>query len=394
MNQQQKLADPRKANDSAATPKTTESNRAEAKRSGVSSNGDTPPEVRRPRDISWESLTQASIILTGFVVAIVALSLGRSVIMPVLAATIMGITMRPVQTFAEGYKIPPAVTAFVLVAVLFAALYAAITMVAGPIAEWIPKAPELGGSLKEKFRWLDRPMAVWREIKTAMGDTSGGGQTIALESVLPALAQGTVQIVTPAVSEFLVFFGTLLFFLVGNNTLRRQLITAFSGRRARLRVVRIWNDIEHDLVTYVGTVSIINIGVGIVTTLMLYALGFPNPIMFGVLAFALNFIPYIGPAIIVLILFTVGLINMPSIGSAAIAPLLFVVMTTVEGHVITPSVIGRRLTLSPFLVFLALAFWTWLWGPLGAFLATPLLIVSLVVIGHLFPREDEVELPK
>jgi predicted PurR-regulated permease PerM len=185
-----------------------------------------------------------------------------------------------------------------------------------------------------------------------------------------------------------------LFFLIGSQKLRRQLITYFGTREARLRAVRIWNDIEHNLITYVGTVSVINIGVGAMTAAMLYVLGFPSPLAFGILAFALNYIPYIGPAIIVATLFGVGLVTTPSLGAAILPPLLFVGMTTIEGHFLTPSVIGRRLTLSPFLVFLALAFWTWLWGPFGAFMATPLLIVGLVVLGHLFPRDEDPALPQ
>jgi len=136
----------------------------------------------------------------------------------------------------------------------------------------------------------------------------------------------------------------------------------------------------------------INVALGATTTLMLYLVGFPNPVTFGLLTALLNYVPYIGPAIVAIMLFCVGLVAMPSLGHAALAPALFVAITTVEGHFITPSLVGRRLTLSPFLVFLALAFWTWLWGPIGAFLAVPLVIVSFVVLGHLLPR-DETTLP-
>jgi predicted PurR-regulated permease PerM len=103
-------------------------------------------------------------------------------------------------------------------------------------------------------------------------------------------------------------------------------------------------------------------------------------------------VPYVGPAAMVVVLFSVGLVTFPSLGHALIAPLGLIAVTTTEGHFITPTVIGRRLTLNPLLVFLALAFWTWMWGPIGAFLAAPLSIVGLVVFNHLFPT-DEVRLP-
>jgi len=157
-------------------------------------------------------------------------------------------------------------------------------------------------------------------------------------------------------------------------------------------MLRIWNDIEENLIGYVGVVTLINIGLGTVTAAMLYLIGFPNPLTFGLLTAVLNYIPYLGPAIVAAVLFGVGVVAMPSLPQAALAPALFVAIATAEGHFITPSIVGRRLTLSPFLVFLALAFWTWLWGPVGAFLAVPLVIVCYVVFGHLWP-EDESSLP-
>ena len=143
-----------------------------------------------------------------------------------------------------------------------------------------------------------------------------------------------------------------------------------------------------NLVGYVGLVTMINLALGAVTTVMLYLIGFPNPITFGLLTTGLNYVPYIGPGIVATVLFAVGLVAMPSLAQAALAPALFVAIATLEGHFITPSIVGRRLTLSPFLVFLALVFWTWLWGPIGAFLAVPLLIVSIVILGHLWPQEE------
>jgi predicted PurR-regulated permease PerM len=115
-------------------------------------------------------------------------------------------------------------------------------------------------------------------------------------------------------------------------------------------------------------------------------------VLFGALAFVCNYIPYIGPAIVTVALFAVGLISFPSLAYAAIAPCLFVALTTFEGHIVTPNIVGRRLTLNPLGVFLSLAFWTWLWGPIGAFLSVPFLIFGLVIARHLLVADD-VELP-
>jgi len=102
----------------------------------------------------------------------------------------------------------------------------------------------------------------------------------------------------------------------------------------------------------------------------------------------LNYVPYVGPAAMVIALFGVGLITFSSLGHALIAPLGLIAVTTAEGHFVTPTIVGRRLKLNPLLVFLALAFWTWMWGPIGAWLAVPLSIVGLVIVNHLFPADD------
>ena len=152
------------------------------------------------------------------------------------------------------------------------------------------------------------------------------------------------------------------------------------------------NDIEHNLTGYLSVVTVINAAVGVCAGAAAWMAGLPDPVAWAVLAFILNFIPYIGALIVEVSMFMVGVVTFPTLTQALLAPLIFLGLATLEGHFITPSIMGHRLTLNPLTVFLALVFWTWLWGPVGAFLAVPLLIVAIVVIDHLFP-EDEPELP-
>jgi predicted PurR-regulated permease PerM len=111
----------------------------------------------------------------------------------------------------------------------------------------------------------------------------------------------------------------------------------------------------------------------------------PNPAALGALAATLNYIPIIGPVAMFVVLVVVGLVAFPTISAGLLAPLLFAAMTFLEGHFLTPTIVGRRLELNALAVFIALAFWTWLWGPMGAFLASPILIVALILKEHLMP---------
>ena len=166
---------------------------------------------------------------------------------------------------------------------------------------------------------------------------------------------------------------------------RRYITSFFPSREAKLRFLRIANDVEQNLATYLATVTVINFGLGVAVAIGAAMFGLPNPFIFGALAMLLNYVPYIGAACMAVILLGVGLVSFPSLGYALLPAVAFVALATLEGQFITPTVLGRRLTLDPFAIFLALAFWAWLWGPLGAFLAVPLSIVGLVTINHLSP---------
>src|SRR5258708_4967646 len=166
-----------------------------------------------------------------------------------------------------------------------------------------------------------------------------------------------------------------------------------ADREPRLRTLRILNEIEGSLGGYLLMVTAINVGVGIATGIICAATGMPNPAGLGALAAALNFIPIIGPVAMFVVLILVGLVAFPTIRAGLMAPLAFAALTFLEGHFITPTIVGRRLALNALAVFMALAFWTWLWGPMGAFLSSPLLIVALILKEHLMPV-DSPQLPE
>ncbi len=313
---------------------------------------------------------------------------GRAILLPVVAACIIALTLGPVVKAAARRGISPWITALLIVLLCVGALSLAATAMAGPISAWIGRAPEIGAMIGRKLSVLEQPLAALRQLEEALFGTTAAPAPSAPSVVLPVVA-----FATPAAGELLLFFGTLMFFLVGQLELRAQLVSFFATREAKLRFLKIVADIEKNLATYLAIVTVINAALGAIVALGAWALGFPNPAIFGVLAALLNYVPYVGPAVMVLILFGVGLVSFPSLGQACIAPIGFVALTTVEGHFITPTIVGRRVTLNPLLIFLALAFWTWMWGPIGAFLAAPLSIIGLVVVQHLFPSDD-VKLPE
>jgi len=333
----------------------------------------------------WGSSAQMATVGIFLLLVVSCFYFGRPILLPVLAAVLIGTTFSPILKFASRHGVSPWATAIFIVVLIITAAALAVTMLAAPITEWMGRAPEIGAAIQQRLYVLDRPLAALHELESAYKPAA---PSVAVESSNISLVTPVAAAVTPAVAEIVLFFATLIFFMAGQLKFRRYLATFFESRDGKLRFIRITNDIEHNLASYVAIVTVINAALGTIVAAGAWVLGLPSPLILGVLALVLNYIPYLGPACMAVVLLAVGFVTFPSVGQALIAPASLIVLTTLEGHLITPTVIGRRLTLDPLAVFLAIAFWSWLWGPMGAFLAVPLLIVALVVIGHIFPSNE------
>jgi predicted PurR-regulated permease PerM len=356
--------------------------------------GDAPPtkdaEPAESVEDVWAPAAQMATVGIFVLLLGICLYFCRPFLLPVAAALVIGTTLAPIVKGAARHRISPWASAVVLGAVLHAAAGTAVTLLAQPVSEWIAKAPEIGATIKQKLYVLDRPLAALRELQEVL--LPSAGNAVAVEPSQLGVVTPVVAFVTPAVVQITLFFVTLIFFLATQMDFRRYMVSFFTTRDAKLRILRITNDIEDHLASYVATVTIINFGLGVVVAIGAWLFGLPSPVILGLVAMVLNYIPYIGAACTTVILLGVGLVTFSSLGYALVPPAAFVALATIEGQFITPTVLGRRLTLNPLAVLLAIAFWAWLWGPMGAFLAVPLTVVFLVTMTHLFPP-DESKLP-
>ena len=351
-------------------------------------------EKARPAVREFWRGTQPVILAGIFLLLLIAfLYLARSLIAPIVAAIIVSIMFGPLAVQASRVRIPSSVFAVVVVGLVLVAINVGLVMLGGVVSGWATRAPEIAAALKEKAQFFEQPIAAWRELQISLATIFGtAADTPKLELSAGTILAQVLEWLTPAVGQLVLFFGTLFFLLLSRNRQRQFLVLKFEGQDNRLRALRILNEIEDSLTRYVMVVSVVNIGVGVAAAAIAFVVGLPNPLLWGVVAALLNFIPYIGPAIVVLLLFVLGVVSLPTLPAAFLAPAMFVAFATVEGHLITPSIVGRQLTLSPLATFLSLAFWTWLWGPLGTFLATPFLIAAFVVYNHT-KAPDEMNLP-
>lgn len=332
-------------------------------------------------------MAQLATILMAAIMFGVLLYVARPLLMPLAAALIVALTIGPLTGYAVKRGLPAFVPALIIVSIIAILLYFAVILLADPISDLIGRSAEIGATIKEKFRFMDRPLAALKEMQAAIA----GPSTLSVDVSKPTEMIGSVVgTITPAMMQFVLFFATLFFFVLGRNAMRQYIVNIFDTRDGRLRALKIYNDTERSLNGYLLTVTTINAGVGIVATLVTWALGFPAPLLWGALAFALNYIPYVGPGIMHATLFVIGLLTFDTLLPALIAPALFMAFTFIEGHFLVPTIIGRQFMMHPLAVFLSLAFWAWLWGPIGAFLATPLLLMGMVAADHLYPRNKTV----
>jgi predicted PurR-regulated permease PerM len=362
--------------------------RAPADASGTplpDSKAEQPPLIRRTELVAFALVS----LLVICVVAV--LYAGKAFFLPIVSAFVVGTMLSPAASFLERRRIPRALSAVLIVSTVGAGAALMVGLISAPLVEWSTRLPELGAQLKDKMHVFDRPLALWHELQTMVGvpdaGTGAGFQLPKFDWLEPA-----VGFLSPTFTEFLLFIATLILFIASWRDLRRALIMTFADHSARLRMLRILNEIEEHLGGYLLTVTMINMGVGIATGAICAITGTPNPAGLGALAAALNFFPIIGPIAMFVILVLVGVITASTLGAGLIAALLFGGVTFLDGHFVTPMIIGRRLELNALAVFMALAFWTWLWGPMGGFLSSPLLIVALVLKEHLMPA-DSPQLP-
>src|SRR5208337_740089 len=287
----------------------------------------------------------------------------------------------PAARALEERNVPRLLTAALMVVGTALVIGLVAALIASPMADLAGRIPQIGAKL-QLFQGL---MDSWRRFELSIGINPSTAQPAI---PLPSLewVPTTLGFLTPPITGFIYFLVVLLLFISWWPDLRRGLVMTFASRDSRLIVLRILNEVEASLAAYLLTVACINLCVGVAAGLIAAATGLPFPFGFGALAATLNFIPIVGPILMIVVLALVGIVTAPSLGAGLLPAGLFMMVVFLEGQFITPTIIGRRLEINNLAVILSLLFWTWMWGPMGAFLSSPLLIVGLILKEHVRPN--------
>ena len=320
------------------------------------------------------------------VLVIYALYFAKDFFMPVVLAFLMALTLTPVVRFLGKRGVPAAASATALVVVSAIGLGVIGYAMSGPVAKLVQDAPHMGFVLRQRLaemrQPLDKVVEASKQIDdaTANVDSKDGAQkvVVAQPGIISRAAgnlvsAGTTIAVTLVLSLFLLASGTMFY---------EKIIQSFARLSQKKRALRIVYDVEREVSRYLLTVAIINSCLGIAVGAGLYLLGVPDALVWGVAAALLNFLPYVGALTTILIVAAVSLVTFNSFGYALLAPFYVLCCDVIEGQFLTPLILGRRLELNAVAIFIAVAFWSWLWGFLGALIAVPLLVVIKVFCDH------------
>jgi predicted PurR-regulated permease PerM len=307
-------------------------------------------------------------------------------LIPLTVAIVLNLVLTPVCRWAARNFIPPPVSAAVIVSVLIGLLAFGFYRLSEPVAEWMARAPEISQELQMKLEEIRRPVEKVKQASeevekvASVGSDDEDQQEVVVKA--PGLLErlmGTLQ----GVGIQLSFTFVLLYFLLASGEMfKEKLVRVVPRLRDKKRAVLITRHIEKAVSSYLLTITAINVGLGFSIGTGLYVIGLPNALLWGVTAALLNFIPYFGVICGLAIVGMAGLITFDTIGHAALAPAIYAVMNLIESQFITPSVLGRRLTLNPVVIFIVVAFFGWIWGIPGALIGVPLLIVLKVLCDH------------
>ena len=341
------------------------------------------------------ALAELSEIGLFVLVLLVALHAAASLVVPMVAAIIVGSVIAHVGDRGQRIGISPMVAGLALTALLGVSMFLLIEAIAQPISTLVERLPQVLPRLAAAFGNILTPFTTLQARLTG-GNSLPDGGVASLEKMLGSLDLGVVASflggLTPALGEFLIFLATLVFYVAGRAQLRRQSILAFGGREERLAAIRIFNATEASLTRYFGTTSVIYACVGLVTGLIAVVAGLPAPILWGLFAFAMSFVPFLGPAVVSLTIASGGVLLDYGLLSVLWPVGAFMTVHLVCENAVVPSVLGRRFEINPFLVFVSIIFGTWMWGAIGAVLAVPLLLIARTIRSEL-KAESRVSLP-
>jgi predicted PurR-regulated permease PerM len=321
----------------------------------------------------------------------------REILIPIFFAFVLNLLLQPIMRVLTRLHVPRAIAALLMILIFFGVVGLVGASIASPAAEWIAKAPESMTRLEQRLYFLREPLAQLQDATKRVEElTQSSRPQVSVAVTNQALASVLLLGTTTFVVGFGVTVVLLFFLLLAGDMFLRRLVEILPKLSNKKQLVEISQEIERNISGYLFTITLMNAGVGLFTGLAAYLFGMADPVLWGVAAFLLNYLPIFGPLLGTGMLFLAGLVTFDTVWQAVLPAAAYLLIHVVEGETVTPMLLARRFTLNPVLVIISIVFWYWMWGVAGALLAVPLLatlkiicdrIRSLAALGHFLGAE-------
>jgi predicted PurR-regulated permease PerM len=346
--------------------------------------GDAAPRpfASRPRPRAPAAVLVVATLAVGF-----TLWAAQGLLLPVLLAMFFALIGNPIIRVLQRAYVPRFVSALLVLALGLAGTGLLASQLIVPAGEWIRQVPREMQGLAPKLRDLARPVQEANKAAENIARAAGGEniarpvQVVRTEVNDPYRAlTATPRMIAAVLAVVLLTF----FFMVYGQSLQRNAIALLPGRQQKKLTVEILQEIEHEMSRYVLTISAINVLVGLALAGALYWLGVPGDeaLLWGTMAALLNYAPYVGPLIGILVMLLMGFVAFDDLWQSVLPAAIYLGLHTLEGQLVTPIVLGARMALSPLVLILALMVFGWLWGIVGLLLAVPLLVCVKIVLSR------------
>lgn len=331
--------------------------------------------IARPRP-SW------AVIVLAVLALLTAAQIAQDVLIPVAIAVLLALLLRPLMRRMHGLRVPRLFSALVLITLAALLFVGGIYFLAGQAQYWLAQAPQTIRRVGDLLPKQSGPFDDFRDTTRAVEELTQSDQAarpLTVKVVSDEAAYAFLGVSGHFIASAVIVFVLAYFLLAFSDTLLRQAMSSQPKFHDKRSIVELVLNIENGVSRYLLTITTINIGLGVATALAMWALGMPNPILWGVMATTLNYVPHVGAFICMVVLFFVGAVTRESLVYGGVVAGVFVTLTSVESYFITPLTLSRSLQLSPLAVILAILLCGWLWGIAGGLIAAPLLAILKVV---------------
>lgn len=317
------------------------------------------------------------LVLITVILCFATLYVARDLFLPIMIGVMLALTLSPVVRGLARWGIPEPLTAFVLIFGAAITMAASLYFLSGPVGQLMADAPSMGIELEQKLRGLTDTLQQAQDASEQVENIASGGEdatpTVAVEQPsLMAFAAGSIANFVGLTAVGMVLS---LFILASGDLFYVKLVETFPNYSDKRRAINTARNIERQISHYFLTITIINAGLGVSIAAAMYFFGMPSPLLWGFLAFAMNFLPFVGAIIGAAIAAAVGILTFDTLGAGLTPAAVYLVLTSIEGQMVTPAVLGRRLEMNTVSVFLTVIIWSWLWSVPGALMAVPMLVL-------------------